>query len=520
MAIPFVTASGNLNLTSKPGEIVETTELMPRRMLWWSAQIDDFICQGNGVDENVVWNGSTGTAEYPYFKPMRLPVPTVALTGATGGTGITGDYKAVYTWYDSITGMESNQCSSVSAVVSPSNQTITWTMSGTCPEWADKWRLYRSLTADYSNYYYVATIAKGTSTYADSTADASLGSAVQTTCGEMPRARYGIACNKRLFCAGVNSYPNRLHWSEIGYPFKYDSTNNYYDIGVEDGDEITGFGIIFDTLYVFKSRTIWEISGTAGNPSTWQYRNLNTGYGCAAWRTIKNCENKLYFLCEKPRAICAFDGSRADVVSDKIYNDHLENCPAYSINDSWAEYIPQYRMYQIFVNPTSGQAIALGRNRAYGFVIPTGCWYVFNYDKNMTCGTIVNLMDSVAVYAGDYSGTVRTLFNGTSFAGSAISANVKTKMFDCDKPTIIKKWTTPIIMLRSTDTHDLTVDFYVDGSTTSTGAKTAPTTRKVTRCRVDRRGYYGQVKITCATLDKKINLLGLEIPFKYKSEVK
>lgn len=112
------------------------------------------------------------------FERLGGPAPTAAPTWGTSGTGLTGTTSGYYTFYDSTTGWESSP-SPITASTTLTNDQLDWSaLEVTCDrEGVDKKRLYRTQLAAEGEgpYYRVAEIALATTTYADTVADASLG---------------------------------------------------------------------------------------------------------------------------------------------------------------------------------------------------------------------------------------------------------------------------------------------------------------------------------------------------------
>jgi len=499
----------NYAMTEMPGIQYDTTGYY-RKHLWWDDQIGDYYVTGNGIDDNYMW-----TYGQAYVIPMRMPqgVPNAFAGTAIGGGSLTGLYRGVVVWRNSSYDVQSNQSNQSSVVVTTGTHLIRWSITGvTPPAWADKWRIYRSFAGDYSNFYYVGEESIATTTYDDNTADAALGSAVPTVNGEMPRCSVGKVCNNRLFCASGNT----LYWSEIGAPASYDVATGSMDVGNTD---ITGLAVLFDVLYVFNQETIWELSGTSGDVNGWVLRNLDTGVGCGAHHSIQNCENLLYFWSSHQRAVYTFNGQTVSNISDKIYYGHFDSLPEATFIDNWSTYNPKKRWYTIFVCPSGG----ITRSRAYIYNIPLNVWYVVNYNREMSYGYTGEVVEVQETWAGSGDGKLYKLFDGTDFAGAAISSYVKTKQFDCDVPTAFKKFVNPTIIQSAGHSGGYLLNFnmYLDGSAVGVYAVDrglAVSTKKISTC-VDRRGYYGQLKLSAPNASYLLDINRILVPFKMKGEV-
>lgn len=153
-------------------------------------------------------------------------------------------------------------------------------------------RTNSSGSASVGPYYYLDEIAAGTTTYTDSTTDATLGGHEQLSdryvqnSSEVPDSKYCLACADRMFYAGDPNYPNRVYWTELG-TFAQFCADSYNDIGPDDGDEITGMFELNNTLYLTKNQTIWRVGNLYADPVQWDWDDLETGIGCVGHRTIQ-----------------------------------------------------------------------------------------------------------------------------------------------------------------------------------------------------------------------------------------
>ncbi len=117
----------------------------------------------------------------------------------------------------------------------------------------------------------------------------------------IPQGKIGIWFHNYLFVANTTSNHSRLEWSALGDPTTFSGTD-YFDVNPNDGDEITGMGIINNELFVFKKNTIWTITGWSGatfDATTAAGQNTNNklfGYGAVSHQSIVNTGKDLYYL--------------------------------------------------------------------------------------------------------------------------------------------------------------------------------------------------------------------------------
>jgi len=136
------------------------------------------------------------------------------------------------------------------------------------------------------------------------------------TTGTVPKeARYLTYWSSRLWCAKGS----RLYYSGITGstpdPLNWDA-ENFVDLEPNDGQEITGIGIVGAYLIVFKSRKIYNVY----DPNTAANRAISNSVGCIAPRSIVQTPIGLLFLSED-QGICKTDGTAVTPFSDGIKPD-------------------------------------------------------------------------------------------------------------------------------------------------------------------------------------------------------
>lgn len=129
---------------------------------------EKFMC--NGLDTNWVVKNDNTTFRHGLTAISTPP------TNANGGSGITGTFIYWVTEYDQTNDVESAvSATGATLSVTVTDDTVTITKPATVNSSATHWRLYR--TKDLGSFpigWRVATTAIGTTTFADSTSDASL----------------------------------------------------------------------------------------------------------------------------------------------------------------------------------------------------------------------------------------------------------------------------------------------------------------------------------------------------------
>lgn len=102
----------------------------------------------------------------------------------------------------------------------------------------------------------------------------------------------------RVFMANSSAGKSRLHFSKLDDPEDWTSTGTtgagYIDVGLDDGDQITGIASIGQVLLVFKTFSTWALYGNA--PSNFTIRKISNGVGCVAPKSIVKAESFAIFL--------------------------------------------------------------------------------------------------------------------------------------------------------------------------------------------------------------------------------
>lgn len=135
----------------------------------------------------------------------------------------------------------------------------------------------------------------------------------KATTGEVPKeAKFLTYFSQRLWCAKGS----RLYYSGITGstpdPLNWDA-ENYEDLEPNDGQSITGMGIVGAFLMVFKSRKVYAIY----DPATAAHRKVSDSVGCIAPRSIVPTPTGLFFLSED-QGICRTDGNGVAPMSDTV----------------------------------------------------------------------------------------------------------------------------------------------------------------------------------------------------------
>jgi hypothetical protein len=150
--------------------------------------------------------------------------------------------------------------------------------------------------------------------------------------GTLPLGKYCLYFNGQAIVAGVAAFPSRVYWSALKDPTGWNSANlagaGNADFDPQDGQAITGIGIVGPYILVFKPRKMWVIVETGG-PTI---RPIGTGVGCSSHRSIASGPQGTYFLAED-RGVYVTNGSTVQPVSDLV-RPLLDSIPGGNRNQS------------------------------------------------------------------------------------------------------------------------------------------------------------------------------------------
>ena len=273
----------------------------------------------NGVDNNVVFNGST-------WYDMGVPVPTAPTLAQGTATGLTGAYYYKVTYL--IDGYQEGSASVASDVINPADWKVTVTIPVSSNTRVTSRAIYRT-TAGGSIYYFLAEVAdNSTTTYTDSTADVSLDTTIvaPTDYGAPGSYKYAYLHKSRIFLARNATYKSRIIFSDIqsgiAFPDVFPA-NNYLDILKDNGEEITFLGE--DTLgqvIVMKPSAVLKINTDTDDPVGWSgMQNIISPNGCVApYSAVKTSVGLIYMsrFGEFRKRLMIWNGSVAVPVFEEL----------------------------------------------------------------------------------------------------------------------------------------------------------------------------------------------------------
>ena len=119
---------------------------------------------------------------------------------------------------------------------------------------------------------------------------------------------------------GGTAYPTRIRWSNVGTVETW-GDNNYIDISALGGQQIEGLTILYDSLYVFLTNSIWKVS-LVGGDEVFVVSEVDRSNGCIAKNSIQNIElsngQKGVAFLSKDKTINFFNGVNTATLSTII----------------------------------------------------------------------------------------------------------------------------------------------------------------------------------------------------------
>lgn len=254
---------------------------------------------GNGEDDNRIYNGTSS-------RKWGITAPASANTfDADSGTGLTGTFSYKYAYVNSSSGHIST-ASAASADRTVANKTINLSgLTASADSQVDKINIYRT-TNGGAIYFYLTQINNGTTTYADTTADADLGTDEAPLYNDRPNDWvYLEEWDGRIF--GVRKLSTRVEftndefYTQSGNPEESVHPDNYVEFNARV------FGIKkspnFDELWVHTSAGLYAIKRTEVDADPYRPVIRNSNWHSINHYSIQNLYTEQMFMYEAGKFI-------------------------------------------------------------------------------------------------------------------------------------------------------------------------------------------------------------------------
>jgi hypothetical protein len=243
-------------------------------------------------------------------RAIGIPAPTSAVTfNSTASGSLSGTYDVVYTWYDSVRGIESGRSPVYSTTVASVSLTVN--QVDTPPTGVDFWRVYLRKTGLNTVYRRDTSLelSTGVGTATLSFSDASINNFLLEAPGvndnqPLPDQARALAYHlSRMFVTDGR----QVYFSEVGNPDAYNTTDNYISVNEGDGRVITGLLSIDETnLAIFKEDALFVLQGDS--PQNWIVNRVPGTLG--GWSPVLGDGMVAFYSAEGP-AIWSGSASQA-----------------------------------------------------------------------------------------------------------------------------------------------------------------------------------------------------------------
>jgi hypothetical protein len=117
-----------------------------------------------------------------------------------------------------------------------------------------------------------------------------------STVAAIPKGKQGFWFHNFFFVIGVTGNLSRLYFSDVNAPETFPA-DNFIDINPGDGQTIIGFGVLADTLLLFKDNRVWGLTGFGTIDFTVNdISERIEALGTIAPRSILSTGNEVYYI--------------------------------------------------------------------------------------------------------------------------------------------------------------------------------------------------------------------------------
>jgi len=317
-----------------------------------------------------------------------------------------------------------------------------------------------------------------------------------------PAVKYMTAWQDFLVMAGDTSNPSRVWFSEQNAPNVWSTYGqiygNYLEIDDGDGDVITGVFQWNGSLYVSKQHSLHIVEFTGNAAAPFQRRRLPGDIGALSGFTFKDVGGFFVFLSERGIAGCV--GSIASIAPG------MENIlDLFDPNDSDRFNLAACTYSTAGHNRVLGQVWfgvsstnATTRDKVLIFDYTNKCFWL---DDGISGNYFTEVGDAngfFSAWSGDYSGQIFQHDSGTTDNGAAIDWYFTTPNLGMKDPYAWKHFDKLMVAGDKQTSGTLSIDVYVDRSTTATKTLTVDMTadRMLT-------GYLTQIGVRGKTVQFK-----------------
>lgn len=376
-----------------------------------------------------------------------IAAPLTAPVIADGGVGLipAASFKAVYTYYNSNTDLESNPSPVSNTLALGASRDIDWsgiTVSAN-PQVTSR-RIYRTLPDQSGEYFLVAEIANNTATTfaSDNTLAQDLDGAVSQVNGTPPTGLlFGTVWKERLF---VSDGKDLFH-SEDGLIEAFDP-QAIIPVFPDDDHVMRALHAYGDRLVIGKTNGIHYLVGS--DPDTFALLTLSDRHGCVSHHSMQSAEGYLFWLGSDN--VYRSDGNNVFGIGSVKLRDIINGMDATAARDAVATVFPELGWYllsipgyaQLIYNyrtdtwtevPTAEDIQAVGdffnTDFTQGIYVADDTGYVYHFhdttygydDTHATVGGVISATFDTRAFSAAAANDPRTL---ASFGGSAATKHI------------------------------------------------------------------------------------------------
>jgi len=289
--------------------------------------------------------------------------------------------------------------------------------------------------------------------------------------GTPPQARFGSHhAVDYLFFAGHTSNPSQIRYSDTATHETW-PIGNTLELGRNDGQIITGLQRFGHTTAVFKTSSIWLVSGTTPNDFT--INPTPSDVGCIAPNSLVLTDAGIFFWSEAGPAI--FNGFKTTLLNKRLKaildTVDWDNCDKVSA----AYYAARKQL--LISYPRTGQTypdkmLLLDMQRIQDERTPPAFWPM----PVSGASSMTNAKDDSGlrrVYMGHSSGHVTYFDSGTTFNNAVITPRFRTGALHLGKPDYVQA-VRDLTFRQKARTGRITVRYAMDGNQTFTTHTSTP----------------------------------------------
>ncbi len=209
---------------------------------------------------------------------IGFPKPSSVTDMTASGTGVTGDYDSLYTWYDSATDHESSPSDSTTVVTFTNQSRVHTKPGGSPPANVTHWRAYvRRDDTHETRWFRVGTVVVGTSTLTESVSDALRVEPAPSTSSNDEPPVFKVLGEYKGFGIGVTANDDAYYVSKQG---DFESWHPKDKFRVPGGTEDLRCGTPYGSEFILqKPHASWRL---VGDQLPFVNEPLHSAYGCVS----------------------------------------------------------------------------------------------------------------------------------------------------------------------------------------------------------------------------------------------